>query len=75
MVLLYMSNAINSMVLLYIEDNVSWVLGFAIYVSFNILGLAIFLFGHRFYCHIEAKQESPFMSFAAIRKHREPLSL
>ncbi|XP_049410299.1 protein NRT1/ PTR FAMILY 2.3-like [Solanum stenotomum] len=77
---LYTSNVIGSTVLLYIEDNVSWVLGFAICVTFNILGLAIFLSGHCFYRHIEAQQESPFMSLArvavaAIRKHREPLSL
>lgn len=77
---LYTSNMIGSTVLLYIEENVSWVLGFAICVAFNILGLAIFLSGRRFYRHIEPQQESPFMSLAqvvvaAIRKHREPLSL
>lgn len=77
---LYTSNVIGSTVLLYIEDNVSWVLGFSICVAFNILGLAIFLSGRQFYRHIEAQQESPFMSLArvvvaAIRKHREPVSL
>ncbi|KAJ8563545.1 hypothetical protein K7X08_031997 [Anisodus acutangulus] len=77
---LYTSNVIGSTVLLYIEDNVSWVIGFAICVAFNIFGLLIFLLGQRFYRHIEAQQESPFMSLArvvvaAIRKHREPLSL
>ncbi|XP_055831754.1 protein NRT1/ PTR FAMILY 2.3-like [Solanum dulcamara] len=77
---LYTSNVIGSTVLLYIEENFSWVLGFSICVAFNILGLAIFLSGRRFYRHIELQQESPFMSLAqvvvaAIRKHREPLSL
>ncbi|CAN4098895.1 unnamed protein product [Withania somnifera] len=77
---LYTSNVVGSTFLLYIEDNVSWVLGFTICVAFNILGLAIFLSGRRFYRPIEAQQESPFMSLArvvvvAIRKHREPLSL
>lgn len=77
---LYTSNVIGSTVLLYIEDNVSWVLGFAICAAFNILGLAIFLSGRRFYRHIETQQESPFMSLArvvaaAIRKYKEPLSL
>ncbi|XP_060174441.1 protein NRT1/ PTR FAMILY 2.3-like [Lycium barbarum] len=77
---LYTSNIVGSTVLLYIEDNVSWVLGFAICGAFNILGLGIFLSGQHFYRHIEAQQESPFMSLArvfvaAIRKHREPLSL
>ncbi|KAG5598815.1 hypothetical protein H5410_030185 [Solanum commersonii] len=42
---LYTSNAIDSTVLLYIEDNVTWVLGFAICVALNILELAIFLSG------------------------------
>ncbi|KAH0752491.1 hypothetical protein KY285_005639 [Solanum tuberosum] len=64
---LYASNAIGSIVLLYIEDNVSWVLGFAICVALNILGLSIFLSGRRFYRHIEAQQESPFMSFGSSR--------
>ncbi|KAK4375992.1 hypothetical protein RND71_006669 [Anisodus tanguticus] len=77
---LYTSNVIGSTVLLYIEDNVSWVLGFDICVAFNILGLAIFLSGQRFYRHIEVQQKSPFMSLvrvvvAAIRKHREALPL
>uniref|UniRef100_A0A0V0GS13 Putative ovule protein n=1 Tax=Solanum chacoense TaxID=4108 RepID=A0A0V0GS13_SOLCH len=62
---LYTSNAIGSTVLLYIEDNVSWVLGFAICVALNILELAIFLSGRRFYRYIEAQQESPFMSFGS----------
>ncbi|XP_016502788.1 protein NRT1/ PTR FAMILY 2.7-like [Nicotiana tabacum] len=63
---LYTSNVIGSTVLLYIEDNVSWVLGFAICVAFNILGLTIFLSGQRLYRHIETQHESPFVSLAQV---------
>ena len=49
------------MVIVYVEDNVSWALGFLA----SLIGLAIFLSGKRFYCH-DKPQGSPFLDLARV---------
>ncbi|CAK7325545.1 unnamed protein product [Dovyalis caffra] len=71
---LYLGIAISSTVIVYIQDSVSWGLGFGICVIANAIGLAVFLFGKQFYRHVKPKG-SPFVStarvvVAAIRKRR-----
>ncbi|KAI8016067.1 putative protein NRT1/ PTR FAMILY 2.2 [Camellia lanceoleosa] len=70
--ILYTSLAISGTVVVYVEDNVGWGWGFGICDVVNILGLAIFVFGTRFYRRVKPRG-SPFMGLgqvvvAAIRK-------
>ncbi|GMP49683.1 hypothetical protein CsSME_00016594 [Camellia sinensis var. sinensis] len=70
--ILYTSSAISGTAIVYVEDNVGWGWGFGICAVVNILGLAIFVFGTRFYRRVKP-QGSPFMGLgqvvvAAIRK-------
>ncbi|KAK9279404.1 hypothetical protein L1049_013083 [Liquidambar formosana] len=74
----YTSSVISATVLVYIEDNVSWAWGFGLCVAANVIGLAIFLLGKRFYRHVKPKG-SPFMGLArvvvaTIRKRKVLLS-
>ncbi|XP_021889734.1 protein NRT1/ PTR FAMILY 2.7 isoform X2 [Carica papaya] len=71
---LYVSAVVSLTVIVYIEDNVSWGLGFGISLAANFIGLAIFLLGNWFYHH-DKPQGSPFMDMArvvvaAIRKRK-----
>ena len=71
---LYVANAISLSVIVYIQDNVSWGLGFGICAIANVIGLAIFIMGKQFYCQVKPKG-SPFTSLArvmvaAIRKRK-----
>ncbi|XP_009595746.1 protein NRT1/ PTR FAMILY 2.7-like [Nicotiana tomentosiformis] len=75
----YTSFAISTTAIVYVEDNISWSWGFGISLAFNILGLAMFLIGKRFYRHVKEQGGSPFVNLArcivaAIRKWRVPLS-
>ncbi|KAG9151214.1 hypothetical protein Leryth_002771 [Lithospermum erythrorhizon] len=76
---LYTCVVISSTAIVYVEDNVSWTLGFSLCVVANILGLAIFLAGNRFYRHLKP-EGTPFMglvrvSVAAVRKRKVSLLL
>ncbi|KAL1827615.1 hypothetical protein ACET3Z_006027 [Daucus carota] len=75
---LYVSTMVSVTALVYIEDSVSWVLGFGLSVLANLLGLIIFVLGNRFYRHVEANG-SPFTGLArvivaAVRKRKAFLS-
>uniref|UniRef100_A0A2N9IJ51 Major facilitator superfamily (MFS) profile domain-containing protein n=1 Tax=Fagus sylvatica TaxID=28930 RepID=A0A2N9IJ51_FAGSY len=71
---LYIANLISFSVIVYIEDNVGWGLGFGICAIANVIGLALFLLGKPFYRQVKPKG-SPFTSLArvmvaAIRKRK-----
>ncbi|MCD7455212.1 hypothetical protein HAX54_027424 [Datura stramonium] len=74
---LFGSSVVASTAIVYVEDNVSWKVGFFICVAANVLSSAIFLLGTRFY--INSKPEgSPFTNLArvvvaTIRKRKLPL--
>ncbi|KAF8030435.1 hypothetical protein BT93_E2774 [Corymbia citriodora subsp. variegata] len=56
---------IGSTVVVYIEDSVSWGLRFWLCVAVNVIGLAIFLLGSRFYHHSKPRG-SLFLSLAHV---------
>ncbi|KAK4486556.1 hypothetical protein RD792_009241 [Penstemon davidsonii] len=75
---MYTATVVSSTAIVYIEDNVSWVWGFSLCAVANVLGLAVFLSGTRFY-RVVRPQGSPFTSLgrvivAAITKRRMSLS-
>lgn len=75
----YASTIISVTAIVYVQDSVSWTLGFGLTVLANLLGLAVFLLGSRFYRHVGANG-SPFTGLArvvvaAIRKRKVMLSL
>ncbi|XP_022754084.1 protein NRT1/ PTR FAMILY 2.7-like [Durio zibethinus] len=75
---LYTASVVSSTAIVYIEDNLSWGLGFGICVAVNFIGLAIFLLGNWFYLH-DKPLGSPFMNIArvmvaAFKKRNLPLS-
>ncbi|GJU11504.1 NRT1/ PTR family 2.7-like protein, partial [Tanacetum coccineum] len=61
----YVANAISLTATIYIEDNVSWTVGFGICVASNLVGLILYLSGKNFYRYINPKG-SPFTSIARI---------
>ncbi|GLU02454.1 hypothetical protein SLE2022_197040 [Rubroshorea leprosula] len=74
----YASCMISTIAIVYVEDSVSWGIGFGLCAATSFVGLAIFLLGTRFYIH-DKPQGSPFTGLArvfvaAIRKSRIPLS-
>ncbi|KAJ4725950.1 protein NRT1/ PTR FAMILY 2.7-like [Melia azedarach] len=74
----YVASVISSTVLIYIEENVSWKLGFGICIAANFAAFAIFLLGKRFYRR-DKPQGSPFVALArvivaTVRKWRVALS-
>lgn len=75
---MYASSVISATAIVYMEDNISWKLGFWICVAANLVGLVIFLLGKCFYWR-EKPQGSPFMSLvrvvvASVRKRKAILS-
>lgn len=62
---LYVGWIISYTVLVYVEDNVSWKLGFGISIVANVLAIALFLCGTPFYRRI-MPQGSPFTSIARV---------
>ncbi|KAM7280565.1 hypothetical protein ACFE04_007699 [Oxalis oulophora] len=64
-VILYGSSILGATVIVYIEDSVSWALGFGLCVVFSIIGSAIFLLGNRYYRHVNP-QGSPFTGLACV---------
>ncbi|CAI9105172.1 OLC1v1004034C1 [Oldenlandia corymbosa var. corymbosa] len=76
---MYISTAISSTVILYVEESVSWAWGFGICLAANIFGLAIFLAGSGLYRRLKP-EGSPFVVLArvivaAIKKRHMKLSL
>ncbi|KAE8680701.1 Protein NRT1/ PTR FAMILY 2.7 [Hibiscus syriacus] len=70
----YAACVVSSIGIVYVEDNISWGLGFGICAAFNFLGFIIFLLGNRFYRH-DKPRGSPYTSLArvivaAIRKRK-----
>ncbi|KAG5578554.1 hypothetical protein H5410_058688 [Solanum commersonii] len=75
----YFCWALSTAFIVYVEDNISWAWGLGISLACNILGLAIFLAGKRFYRHVKEQGGSPFVNLArvvvvATQKWRVPLS-
>lgn len=73
-IILYACATVSSTVIVFLQDNVSWALGFGVCVAANAIGLTVFILGKRYYRHIKPKG-SPFMSIArvvvaAIRKRK-----
>ena len=56
---------ISPTAIVYIQDNVSWALGFGICVMASFTGLAFFSSGKRFYRH-KTPQGSPFVGLARV---------
>lgn len=63
---MYISSFISSTAIVYIEDNVSWGLGFGLCALANLIALAIFLLGKRFYFHDKPRKGSPFVGIAHV---------
>ncbi|GMI88845.1 hypothetical protein like AT3G45690 [Hibiscus trionum] len=75
---LYTSMVLGATVIVYIEENVSWVFGYWLCVAVNVVGLAVFVWGRRYFRHLKPKG-SPFTSFAhvviaTIAERKVPLS-
>ncbi|XP_051113345.1 protein NRT1/ PTR FAMILY 2.6-like isoform X2 [Andrographis paniculata] len=75
---MYVATVISSTGIVYVEDNASWTLGFSLCAAANILGLAVFLSGIRFYSLVTPRG-SPYTSLArvivvAVRRRRMILS-
>ncbi|XP_065865273.1 protein NRT1/ PTR FAMILY 2.7-like [Euphorbia lathyris] len=62
---LYFFSVIAFTGIVYIQDNVSWALGYEICLGATFIGLAVFLVGNRFYRHDKPKG-SPFTSLAQV---------
>lgn len=62
---MYTATVISSTAIVYVQDSISWTLGFILCAVANVLGLAIFLAGGRFY-RIDKPQGSPFKSLAQV---------
>ncbi|KAI3793383.1 hypothetical protein L1987_36002 [Smallanthus sonchifolius] len=70
----YAGTVISTTAIIYVQDNVSWTVGFAICVVCNTIGVILFLSGKNFYRRIKPKG-SPFTSIArviiaAVRKRK-----
>ncbi|KAF8015570.1 hypothetical protein BT93_H1170 [Corymbia citriodora subsp. variegata] len=61
----YAPFALSSTLVVYIEDNVSWALGFWLCVAASLIALAVFIAGNRYYHH-ETPQGSPLLSLARV---------
>lgn len=72
-------SVIASTAMIYIEDNVSWAIGFGLSAAANLLGSVIFLLGSRFYYRPNLDDKSPYTDIAHVivattRKWNVPLS-
>ncbi|KAK9061205.1 hypothetical protein SSX86_018385 [Deinandra increscens subsp. villosa] len=70
----YVATVISTTVIIYVQDNVSWTVGFGICVVCNIVGVILFLSGRKFYRKSRTKG-SPFTGIArvitaAVRKRK-----
>ena len=76
-VVFYVGNAVAFVVVVYVEDNVGWGLGFGICVLSTLVGLVVFVLGKPLY-RLVKPNGSPFASiarvvFASIRKRNTPV--
>lgn len=74
----YFAYVISSTVLVYVEDSVSWGLGFGLCAAANLVGTVILVLGSRYYYH-QKPEGSPFTGFArvvvaAVRKRKVNLT-
>ncbi|XP_034676209.1 protein NRT1/ PTR FAMILY 5.10-like isoform X2 [Vitis riparia] len=59
--------SVSYLIMSYIEDNVSWILGFGIPCLFMVLGLLLFLIGTRTYRYsIKKNERSPFVRIGRV---------
>ncbi|KAK4483139.1 hypothetical protein RD792_010319 [Penstemon davidsonii] len=76
---MYTANIISSTATVYVQENISWAWGFGLCILANVLGLALFLSGTRFYRLIKPKGSAyknlARVIVAAIRKRKRILSL
>ncbi|KAL6967385.1 hypothetical protein U1Q18_033193 [Sarracenia purpurea var. burkii] len=77
--ILYFFGAISATVFVYVEENVSWGLGFGLCAASNVVALVVFLLGRRFYRRVRP-EGSPFVGLASViiatlRKRNKLLSL
>ncbi|KAI6669342.1 hypothetical protein NL676_004227 [Syzygium grande] len=75
----YASCVLSSTLIVYIEDSVSWALGFWLCAAVNLIGLAVFIAGNQYYRH-ETPPGSPLLSLARVlvasfRKRKLQLTL
>jgi peptide/histidine transporter 3/4 len=61
----YTASVVSVTVIVYVEDNLGWKWGFGIGVIANLIGLATFVSGTRFYCFDKPKG-SPFVGLARV---------
>ncbi|XP_004294684.1 PREDICTED: protein NRT1/ PTR FAMILY 2.6-like [Fragaria vesca subsp. vesca] len=61
----YFALVVSLTVIVYVEDNVGWKWGFGLCAIANLIGLAIFLSGTRFY-RFDKPQGSPFIGLARV---------
>ncbi|KAL4560385.1 hypothetical protein LXL04_032535 [Taraxacum kok-saghyz] len=76
---MYAGTLVSVVGIIYVEDNVSWGLGFGLCVAANLIGLVVFVVGRRKY-RLLKPQGSPFTGLAcvvvaAFRKRKVLLSL
>lgn len=64
-ILLYASSVLGATVIVYVQDTVSWTLGFGISCAASVVGLAALLLGARYYRQPVA-QGSPFTGIARV---------
>lgn len=64
-VISYACIATSSTVVVYIQERVSWGLGFGVCVAANLSGFIVFMLGKQYYRHVKPK-ESPFASIARV---------
>ncbi|POO01556.1 Proton-dependent oligopeptide transporter [Trema orientale] len=62
---MYTSAVTSATVIVYVEDNVSWRLGFGLCTALSLIGVLIFVSGKRFYRQGKP-QGSPFMGLAGV---------
>ncbi|CAI9105226.1 OLC1v1004099C1 [Oldenlandia corymbosa var. corymbosa] len=62
---LYTASVIGATAVVYVEDSVSWAVGFGICVAANAIGLLVFLLGSTFYRYVKPKS-SPFTALARV---------
>ncbi|GKC76591.1 NRT1/ PTR family 2.7-like protein [Tanacetum coccineum] len=61
----YVASAISATGIVYVQDNVSWTVGFGIGAASNLVGVILFLSGKKFYRRIKPTG-SPFTSIARV---------
>ncbi|KAJ8476770.1 hypothetical protein OPV22_020497 [Ensete ventricosum] len=64
-IVLYVSAVVGSTVLVFVEDSVSWTLGYALCTAANAVGLVVLLLGTKYYRR-PAAQGSPFTGMARV---------